>query len=186
MHHGQHSKRVEGCDWRHQTVLQTIFATRSVEFLIWSSHILAVHASDPILDACWGAFAGSLRSVSLDIPMKGVAPKFSRTSGAWILVAVILCPFGGPITLNYNSRSTITVTRSLQTIELSLQTAGSSMHPSIFRGGQFDFGPFFKSLYYVPHLNTLALDIAPSTRIASASRLLKAHANTLHTFLSAQ
>jgi hypothetical protein len=76
--------------------------------------------------------------------------------------------------------------RSLQTIELSLRTAGSWIHPSIFRGGQFDFGPLFKSLYYVPHLNTLSLDIAPSTKISSASRLLKAHANALHTFLSVQ
>jgi len=35
--------------------------------------------------------------------------------------------------------------------------------------------------YYVSHLNSLALDITSSTSISSVSRLLKAHANTLHT-----
>ena len=45
-------------------------------------------------------------------------------------------------------------TCSLQTIELSLRTAGSWMHPSMFRDLEFDFGPFRKGLYYAPHLNT--------------------------------
>ena len=39
----------------------------------------------------------------------------------------------------------------------------------------------FKGLYYAAHLNTLSVDITPSTSISSVSRLLKVHANTVHT-----
>jgi hypothetical protein len=90
----------------------------------------------PILHACWGAFSGSLRSVSLDIPIELLNPCRCH-----------FMPFRAFLN-NY--------TRSLQTTELSLRTAGSWMHPSIFRGGQFNFGPLFRGLYYVPHLNSLA------------------------------
>jgi hypothetical protein len=49
------------------------------------AHTGGASCMPPILHACWGAFAGSFRSVSLEIPielLKDVAPKFSRTSAA--------------------------------------------------------------------------------------------------------
>ena len=145
----------------------------------------------PILHACWGAFSGSLRSVSLDIPIEllnEVAPKVVLRRLESLSLSFYALPGADNSELLFSDAVRTNIlpflnnhTRSLQTMELSLRTAGSWMHPSIFRGEQFDFGPLFKGLYYVPHLNSLALDITPSTSISSVSRLLKAHANTLHT-----
>ena len=96
---------------------------------------------------------GSLRSVSLDIPIEllsGVVPKVV----IWRLGSFSLSFYALPAADNSELlfsdavKNTFTFlnnhTRSLQTIELSIRIAGFWMHLYIFRGDQFDFEPCLK------------------------------------------
>ena len=129
-----------------------------------------------------GCIWGSIRSVPLDIPMellKDVAPEIVLRQLEFLLLLLsfytLLAADNSELLFSDAVRTNILPffnnhTCSLQTLEMSLRTAGSWMHPLVFRGDQFDLGPLFKGLYYAPHLNTLSLIPFPPF-----SKLMEAH-----------